>query len=318
MDIYHYPVLKNEVLKFWVNTILLTKKEIIIVDATCGEGGHSLALLEKAQKENWLLKLKLICLDQDQEILKLAKKRLTKYKNNTIFINANFKDIELEMEKLGIKKVNGILLDLGISTYHYKKSGRGFSFNKSEPLDMRLDKNQKLTAEVIINTWNEKDLEKIFKDYGEERFSRRIARFITEKRKLMSIKTSHELAEIIKSAIPRKFWPKHIHPATKIFQALRIAVNQELENLKQSLEKIINILTPKGRILVISFHSLEDRIVKKYFKNLNLDKLDDIYGRIMEEAPFDILTKKPICASSVELAQNPASRSAKLRIVQRR
>jgi len=317
MKIYHYSVLKNEVINFWINPKVLEKSQIILVDATCGEGGHSLAILEKAKKDNWLNKLKLICMDQDEEILNKAKVRLQKFKKNIIFINVNFINLEDELAKLNIKKIDGILFDLGISNYHYKKSNRGFSFINNELLDMRINLKQDLTAGRIVNQWGGKELKEIFKTYGEERFSPRITKFIIERRKVKPIKTSIELAEIIKKAIPRKFWPKHIHPATKVFQALRIAVNNELENLSLVLEKATNLLNQNGRILVISFHSLEDRIVKNIFKEKSATEKDLIYGSDISEPLIKILNRKPIISRKKEKNENPASRSAKLRVAEK-
>jgi 16S rRNA (cytosine1402-N4)-methyltransferase len=321
MKKYHYSVLKNEVLNFLVNSEILVNPPvgvIILVDATCGEGGHSEAILEKAQKEGWLNKLKLICVDADSEILERAQKRLQKFAKNIIFVNANFIDLKKELAKLKIKKIDGILLDLGISTYHYKAFGRGFSFSDQESLDMCLDKTQKLTAAKIVNNYAEQELINIFKEYGEEKWSKRIAQKIIQFRANKKIEASVELAEIVAQAVPRRYWPKHIHPATRVFQALRIVVNSELENLQKVLINSADILNPQGRILVITFHSLEDRIVKKYFKSLNFDKRDDIYGKVVEMAPFSMVVKKPVLANLIELTENPASRSAKLRVIEKR
>lgn len=329
METYHYPVLEKEVLNYWINpkilANLLVGKKIFLVDATCGEGGHSLAILKKAKHEGWLNKLKLICLDADKEILGRAQTRLKEFSKNIIFANTNFINLTKIINDLNLKKVDGILFDLGISTFHYKISGRGFSFAKNEILDMRIEKNpkfkiqnSKLTIREILNNWSEEELRAIFKNYGEEKWAKRIAQKIVAVRVKKEIKTSFELAEIVARAIPKKFWPRRIHPATRVFQALRIVVNSELENLQKVLIEAKNILNSRGRILVISFHSLEDRIVKKYFRKLNLDKRDEIYGKIVQEAQFDILTKKPILVSSSELVKNPASRSAKLRIIEKR
>lgn len=313
MEIKHLPVLKNEVLNFWVNSEISKKDNIILVDATCGEGGHSLAILQKAKKEKWLNKLQLICFDQDEEILTKAKIRLKEFQN-IIFINANFINLKDELSKININKADGILFDLGISNFHYKESGRGFSFTKNEDLDMRLDKNQNITATRILNEWSEDELENIFRAYSEEKFSKRIAEFVVKYR---PINTTKKLSELVSAAIPTKFHYKHIHPATKIFQALRIAVNNELENLSLGLEQAVDLISENGHILVISFHSLEDRIVKNKFKEISIGKKDEIYGAVIEPAQFKTLTHKPIVATITETKNNPASRSVKLRIAEK-
>ena len=314
---YHFPVLKKEVLNYWLGPKTLKKEKIILIDATCGEGGHSLAILEKAKKEKWLKKLTLLCFDADKEIIKRAKKRLIKFQKNIIFVNANFNNLDKKLKKLKVFKIDGILLDLGVSMYHYKFSTRGFSLMNNEPLDMRLDKKQKLTAAEIINYFSELELTNIFKFFGEEKWSKKIAQKIISEREIKKIESSQELADIISKAIPVKFHPKHIHPATRIFQALRIVVNKELDNLQKLLEMVPEIINPNGRILVISFHSLEDRLVKNYFKKLVTDKTDQIYGQVIEPAPYVLITKKPVIADVKELSENVASRSAKLRIIEK-
>jgi len=361
---YHFPVLKNEVVNFWINSAFFKKNKIVLLDATCGEGGHSLAILKKAQKLGFLEKLKIICLDADAEILKHAQKRLNRFSDNLIFINDNFVNIDKILADLKIEKLDGALADLGISMFHYKKSGRGFSLLGDEELDMRLtkfpacsvlrsnsgrqipttpdsqdelarlqrfaqqfgqvnrcgrdSKSQNINAKYIINNWGQKELEEIFKNYGEEKWSKRIAQKIVAKRKNEEIKTASQLAQIVKEAIPAKFQPRHIHAATRVFQALRIAVNNELSNLEKFLKIIPTYIAHNGHILIISFHSLEDRIVKQNFKSLTLDRHDEIYGRVIEKAQFENVVKKPIFPGDEEVEENSASRSAKLRIIRKR
>jgi len=281
----HIPVLKKEVFE-----CLNPQPNENFIDCTFGGGGHGLTILEKILPYG-----KLLAIDWDKEIINQSK-----VKNNLILVCDNFAKLESIVERKKFKQVSGILLDLGMSSWHIEKSGRGFSFLRNEFIDMRFQ-NSELTAEEIINTWPEKNIEKILKEYGEERFAKKIALKIIENRKIESIKTTFQLREIIKQAVPIWYQHQRIHFATKTFQALRIAVNDELGNLKIVLNQALNILEPKGRLVVISFHSLEDRIVKHFFKN-NKDKLQ-------------ILTKKPIRASEEELRINPRSRSAKLRAI---
>jgi len=330
----HRPVLKKEILKFWLNSkFLKNDSPIFLVDATCGEGGHSLTLLEKAKKENWLKRLILICIDLDPEILKQAKNNLKKFRDHVIFKNVNYADLAKILDELnlpaGRKEINGILFDLGASSYHFKKESRGFSFRSNDPLDMRYDQRQKLSAFEVINRFPQNEMKNIIQKLGEERSAGRIANLIVKKRRIKPIKTTSELADIILEAIPKKFWHIHrdknfsghhkkIHPATKTFQALRIYVNSELNHVEKGIKEAIKKLQKGGRILVISFHSLEDRIIKRIFKEFAEPKKDEIYGKIIEQPQLYIMTKKPMLASQEELEKNPASRSAKLRVAERR
>ncbi len=318
--IIHKPVLVREVLKYWVNPVLVSDKRklVVVVDATCGEGGHSLALLKKAQKEGWLKKLQLVCLDWDPKIIERAKANLKKFARNVIFKEGNYRDLKSILNSLDIYQIDGILFDLGASTFHFKKAERGFSFSEPSFLDMRYTPNNKLTAEKVINEFPPEKLIEIIKRYGEETRAPTIVKAIVRARAQKRIKTAKELAQIIAEAIPKRFWPRKIHPATKTFQALRIFINQELNNLEQGLRQALAVLAPKARIVVLSFHSLEDRIVKRIFRLHSQPKTDMIYGVTIEPAYLKILTKKPIVPSLVEREQNPASRSAKMRVAERR
>jgi len=289
----HVPVLLKEVIKF-----LNPKAGENFIDCTVGAGGHSIEILKKNVFG------KVLAIDLDKKSIKFLE---SKNKDRLFLVNDNFKNLKKIVEKYNFYPVNGILLDLGLSSLQLEESGRGFSFQKDEPLDMRFNKDQKITAKEIVNTFNLQKLEEIFKDYGEERFSKRIARRIVEQREVKPIKSSLELKKIIKQAIPLekiKYRRGKINKVlARIFQALRIEVNQELKNLKQGLTQSIDILSPKGRLVVISFHSLEDRIVKHFFREQK------------DQKKIKILTKKPIIPQVKEIQKNFRARSAKLRAV---
>ena len=290
----HKPVLLEEVITF-----LSPYQGEMIVDATVGEGGHSEVILVRVKPKL------LVALDTDIEILQQARMRLSNYPN-VKFILGNFSQLSFLLKKEGIDAVSAVLMDLGISSFHLEDPERGFSFLKNGPLDMRLDRiGNKLTAYEIVNSFSEKRLYEIIKEYGEERWAKKIARVIAERRAQSKIKSTKELADLVASAIPKRFWPKKIHPATRTFQAIRIAVNRELDSLKAGLKEAINVIKPGGRLIVISFHSLEDRIVKHFYKSFEKKN----YGKI--------LTKKPIVASSCEIKGNPRARSAKLRVFEK-
>jgi 16S rRNA (cytosine1402-N4)-methyltransferase len=258
------------------------------LDATVGGGGHSRLILDAVAD------VRVTAVDQDEDALIAAQQNLVEYGERVQFVRSNF-----AAYKFLPNTFDGILADLGVSSYHLDTPQRGFSFRHAASLDMRMDQRQSLTAADVINEWDEGELAEIFFKYGEERLSRRIARRIVERRPLQ---TTVELAEAIASAVPPKYRYGRIHPATRVFQALRIVVNDELKSLETFLEQAPNALVPGGRIAIISFHSLEDRIVKHTFRNSPL---------------LRVLTKKPITAQEEELANNPRSRSAKLRIAER-
>ncbi len=279
----HIPVLQDEVIR-----LLNVKKDELYVDCTIGLGGHSKFIIENGGR--------VIGIDCDSEALELAKEALSEYKDKMKFKQGNFKDIDRILEESDIKKVSGFLYDLGTSSYQLETKERGFSFMLDGPLDMRMDRRQAKTASQIVNREPFNRLYKIIGEYGEEPRATQIARRIISNR---PIQTTSKLTSIITKVYKGK--RGKIHPATKTFQALRIAVNDELSNLKDSLDKILPYLEKGGRVVVISFHSLEDRIVKEKFK------------RWENEGIFNILTKKPITPSNYEIKQNPRARSAKLR-----
>ncbi len=272
----------------------------IVLDATVGSGGHSEAILRQISPNGFL-----IGLDQDVEALKRAEERLQAVGGKFKLQHLNFRFLDQALSSLNIKDVHAVLLDVGVSSDQLEKSDRGFSFMKEGPLDMRMDQSQTQTAEHLIYGLSEKELIKIFSEFGEERFARRIAQKIVFDRAKKPIKTTFDLKHVVEEVVPPKYRFGRIHPATRIFQALRIAVNDELNALKEALPKAFGSLKSGGRLAVISFHSLEDRIVKQYFvkeKNTGAGK---------------ILTKKPIEATEDELRENPKSRSAKLRVIER-
>jgi 16S rRNA (cytosine1402-N4)-methyltransferase len=280
----HIPVLSQEVI-----TGLNIQPGGNYLDLTVGGGGHSRLILETAED------VKVTAVDQDEDALNAAKENLTEFGNRVKFIHSNFANYQFPENTY-----HGILADLGVSSYHLDNPERGFSFRNTANLDMRMNQQQSLTAGDIINEWDEQELADIFFKYGEERLSRRIARRIVEKR---PFNTTTELANAIAYSVPPKYRHGRIHPATRVFQALRIAVNDELKVLETLIEKAPNALIPEGRIAIISFHSLEDRPVKHGLRN---------------SPSLRILTKKPIIATEEEIKQNPRSRSAKLRIAEKK
>lgn len=313
---YHKPVLLKEVLKYWVDPLLVKKrKKIVLVDATCGEGGHSLALLQKAEKEGWLKKLKLICLDWDGDILKIAKKRLAKYNSQVIFINSSYVALDRVLCRLGVGKIDGILFDFGASTYHFKKAKKGFSFQDKSLLDMRYSKETKDTAFEVVNEYPEEKIAEILKIYGEERWAKKIAQNIVKARLNGKIQTAQELTKIVLQSIPRRFWGR-LNPATKTFQALRVYINKELENVRRGILEAVSFLAPQGRILAITYHSLEDRIVKRIFRLKTQPKRDIVYGRVLRQG--SLKSFPALCPSKNEVQKNPSSRSAKMRVAERR
>lgn len=286
----HIPVMTKEVLE-----ALDPRPGENFIDVTYGMGGHTTAILEKGAQ--------VLGIEADEELFEIQN---LKFKNNLILVNENFTNLKNVIEKCNLKPIHGILFDLGVSSWHLEKSGRGFSFKRNEPLDMRFSKNTDLTAKKIINSWPEEKIEQILKELGEERFAKRIAQKILEKRKIKPIETTLQLVEIIRQAIPKKAqFTSKIHFATRTFQALRISVNEELENFKKTLPEALEMLAPQGKLSVISFHSLEDRIIKNFFKER------EATGEIK------ILTKKPVRPSRKEIEKNPRARSAKLRICQK-
>jgi len=285
---FHVPVLLKEVLEY-----LNPQEGNTVIDATFGFGGHSEKILKRIGKKGLL-----IAVEKDREVLEKARSRFKA--ENIIFVNEDFRNLGSILEKNKIKKADRILFDLGISSYHFDLSGRGFSFSKDEPLDMRIDKSKGATAADLVSGLTKRELADLFFQLADERHSRRIADEIVKSRRNRKITATGELVAIIEKVKPRR----KIHPATQVFQALRIAVNDELGALRDALESA-TYLKINGRMAVISFHSGEDRIVKKYFKNR------------AKSGQYQILTKKPIVASREEINANPRSRSAKLRAIMR-
>ena len=289
--VIHVPVMVSEVLEG-----LSIRPGGIYVDATLGMGGHTEAILSKCPEVKLVLGL-----DCDAEVLEHARSRLRPLGNKVQFICSNFIHLPDILFSEGIEQVDGILMDLGLSSFQLEASGRGFSFSRDESLDMRMDLSGTVTAANMVNRLPIKRLTELIRTYGEERWAKRIARHIYDRKKRSPILTSADLAGIIAHAIPRKYHPRRIHPATRTFQAIRIAVNRELDNLKEALGSFSSCLRPNGRLCIISFHSLEDRMVKRAFR---------------EDDRLEILTKKPMTANLDEICGNPRARSAKLRIAQ--
>lgn len=287
----HQPVLLKEVLEY-----LDPKPGENFIDGTFGFGGHGLPLLEINKPSGKVLGIEL-----DADVIEILNKK--SLDERLVLVQGSFADLKKIAEENNFYPVNGILLDVGMSSWQIDKSGRGFSFQKDEPLDMRSDKNSDLTAEEIVNRWSEKELFEIFDKYGGERFARRIARLVCQARKSERIKTTGQLVEIIKRAVPVSQRHKRIHLATRVFQAIRIVVNDELKNLEKALPQALEILEKNGRLAVISFHSLEDKIVKYFFREE------------AKKSNLEILTDKPITANEEEIKFNPRSRSARLRVV---
>jgi len=291
----HRPVMAKEVL-YWLNP----KPGGLYVDCTLGAGGHTQAILEKTNGQ-----VKIVGIDRDEEALSIAREQLCDYREQLILIKDNFKKLPQILKERKIERVDGILYDLGVSSMQMDTPERGFSFRYLAPLDMRMDTGQKLTASHLVNQLPERELEDIFFKLGEERWARRVAKFIVQERRNHPLGTTGDLVEIIRRAIPSEVRRKRrIHFATKVFQALRIKVNAELENLRSGLEVSFDLLRKGGRICVISYHSLEDRIIKEEFKKREGEKIN-------------ILTKKIIKPSFQEITANPRARSAKMRVAER-
>ncbi len=289
----HFPVLLEETLSF-----LLGGNRKVFVDATVGLGGHAYEILKRDPKAY------LIGIDKDPQALELAERRLKEFEGRFSLYQADYKDLDEVLKAEGLKTVDGILMDLGVSMLQLKTPERGFSFKEDAPLDMRMNPEQRLTAYDVVNRYSERELYRIIREYGEERFAKRIAAAIVRRRKEKPIETTLELAGIVEEAVPKGFYKK-IHPATKTFQAIRIEVNRELDHLKEALLKVPRLLSEGGRVAVISFHSLEDRIVKHTFRHFE------------KEGLLKVLTKKPVLPSEEEISKNPPSRSAKLRVAER-
>lgn len=310
MEYLHAPVLLIEAVKHLVHD-----SEGVYVDGTTGTGGHSTAILERLTGRG-----RLICLDRDPGAVSLSKKRLATSGDRICLINANFADLDEVFKDLGIRRVEGVLLDLGMSSYQLEKSGRGFSFSRGEPLDMRMNPENDLVASHLVNDIPPKDLEHILINYGEERNAKSIVRAIVRERSKRPIETSSQLAGLIDAVSPRSRRYRARHPATRTFQALRIAVNKELQNLDTFLEKIPSLMGLNGRLVVLSYHSLEDRRVKR--RMIQWEKPcscpPDFPHCVCGKVPlFRRLFKKGLKPSQEEIEKNPRARSAIMRAAER-
>ena len=305
---------KSVLLEETVNGLNI-KPDGIYVDGTLGGGGHAYEVCKQLSNKG-----RFIGIDQDEAAIEAASARLSDFGERVTIVRSNYCDMKLQLQKLGIDKVDGIVLDLGVSSYQLDTAERGFSYRVDAPLDMRMDRRQKMTAKDIVNDYSEMDLFRIIRDYGEDKFAKNIAKHIVMEREKGPIETTGQLIEIIKRAIPMKFQKTAGHPAKRTFQAIRIELNRELEVLRESLDDMIEMLNEDGRICIITFHSLEDRIVKGIFKK-NEDPCTCpshfpvcVCGNVSKGR---VVTRKPILPSEEELEANSRSKSAKLRIFER-
>lgn len=309
MEFKHVSVLLEECIE-----ALNIKEDGIYVDGTLGGAGHSSHIIKRLSSKGLL-----IGIDQDKDALAAAKERLSIYKN-VRFVHNNFYDIAHILDELNISKIDGILMDLGVSSYQLDNAERGFSYMADAPLDMRMNRESNFSAYDVVNTYSEDDLNRIIRDYGEEKFSRRIAKFIVEERQKKAVETTLQLVDIIKAAIPAKARREGPHPAKRTFQAIRIEVNRELEILNKAIEDGISRLNVGGRMAIITFHSLEDRIIKNKFKELaNPCTCPSDFPKCVcgKEPSIRIISRKPIEPSEEEIEVNPRSRSAKLRVAEK-
>ena len=311
MEYQHRSVLLHESIEN-----LRIKPDGIYVDGTLGGGGHSFEICQSLNDRG-----RLIGIDQDAAAIAAAGKRLERFANRVMIIRSNYCEMKSELAKLGITSVDGVILDLGVSSYQLDDAGRGFTYREDAPLDMRMDQRQSFSAWNVVNEYSEMDLYRIIRDYGEDKFAKNIAKHIVSERAEHSIETTGELFQIIKAAIPAKVRATGGHPAKRTFQAIRIEVNRELDVLEQSIDEIISLLSDGGRLCIITFHSLEDRIVKNAFRR-NEDPCICpksfpvcMCGR---KSKGTVITRKPILPSLEEQEENSRSKSAKLRVFERR
>ena len=310
MEFKHRSVLLEET----VNGLNI-RPDGIYVDGTLGGGGHAYEICRRLGDKG-----RMIGIDQDEAAIEAAGIRLKDFGEKVTIVRSNYCEMKSVLHGSGIDKVDGIVLDLGVSSYQLDTAERGFSYREDAPLDMRMDRRQTMTARDIVNDYSEKDLYRVIRDYGEDKFARNIAKHIVIEREKRSIETTGQLTEIIRGAIPMKFQKKSGHPAKRTFQAIRIELNRELDVLKNSLDEMIDLLNPGGRLCIITFHSLEDRIVKSAFKK-NEDPCTCpkdfpvcVCGKVSKGS---ILTRKPILPGPEEMEENSRSKSAKLRIFER-
>lgn len=310
MEFVHKSVLLNETIDG-----LNIQPDGIYVDGTLGGGGHAYEVCRRLGDKG-----SIVGIDQDAAAIEAAGNRLKDFGEKVTIVRSNYCDMKSKLHELGIDKVDGIVLDLGVSSYQLDTAERGFSYREDAPLDMRMDSRQKMTARDIVNDYEEMELYRVIRDYGEDKFAKNIAKHIVAARKVKPIETTGELTEIIRASIPMKYQKKSGHPAKRTFQAIRIELNRELEVLKDSLDDMIDLLNPGGRLCIITFHSLEDRIVKSAFrKNENpctcpSDFPVCVCGKVSKGS---ILTRKPILPSEEEMEENSRAKSAKLRIFER-
>lgn len=307
MEFKHKSVLLNETIDG-----LNIKPDGIYVDGTLGGGGHAYEVCRRLGEKG-----SIIGIDQDAAAIEAASARLKDFGEKVTIVRSNYCDMKSKLHELGIDKVDGIVLDLGVSSYQLDTAERGFSYREDAPLDMRMDTRQKMTARDIVNDYTEADLYRVIRDYGEDKFAKNIAKHIVQARAVKLVETTAELSEIIRASIPMKFQKKSGHPAKRTFQAIRIELNRELDVLRDSLDDMIDLLNPGGRLCIITFHSLEDRIVKSAFrKNENPCTCPPDFPVCVcgKKSKGSIITKKPILPSEEELEYNSRSKSAKLRI----
>ena len=310
MGFEHKSVLLNETIEG-----LNIKPDGIYVDGTLGGGGHAYEVCRRLGEKG-----SIIGIDQDEAAIEAASVRLKDFGEKVTIVRSNYCDMKSKLHELGIDKVDGIVLDLGVSSYQLDTAERGFSYREDAPLDMRMDTRQKMTARDIVNDYTEADLYRVIRDYGEDKFAKNIAKHIVQARAMKPVETTAELSEIIRASIPMKFQKKSGHPAKRTFQAIRIELNRELDVLRDSLDDMIDLLNPGGRLCIITFHSLEDRIVKSSFrKNENPCICPShfpvcVCGNVSKGK---VITRKPILPSEEELTVNSRSKSAKLRIFER-
>lgn len=310
MEFSHVSVLLEETIEQ-----LHIRPDGIYVDGTLGGGGHAWEVCRRLSDKG-----RFIGIDQDADAIEAAGKRLAEFGDKVTIIRSNYCNMRSELHKIGIEKVDGIVLDLGVSSYQLDSAERGFTYREDAPLDMRMDQRQARTAKDIVNEYSELELFRIIRDYGEDKFAKNIAKHIVSAREKKPIETTGELTEIIKAAIPAKLRMNGGHPAKKTFQAIRIELNQELEVLKNSLDDMIDLLNPSGRICVITFHSLEDRIVKTIFKtNENPCTCPSTFPVCVcgKKPKGRVAVKKPIVPGPEELEENKRSKSSKLRVFER-
>ena len=310
MTFRHTSVLAREVLDF-----LSPRPGGVYVDGTVGGGGHAALVLDASAPDG-----RLFGFDRDRNALGAAGARLAPYGERVTLIHSNFSGMAAALARYGITAVDGVLLDLGVSSHQLDAAERGFSFQQDAPLDMRMDRDGGETAADLVNDLSVEELTRIIRDYGEERWAKRIATFIAKARQEAPITTTLQLADLVKGAIPRGAWEERIHPATRTFQGLRIAVNDELESAARGVEAGVGLLRPGGRIAVISFHSLEDRIVKERFRSYSRGCIcpKELPVCVCNHTPeLRILTGKPVMATAEEVAANPRARSARLRVAEK-